>query len=41
MLGFKSGSQLISKYKIIAVPAMIGTWVISYQVWNRIVGFKP
>ena len=23
------------------MPALIGTWVVSYQVWNRIVGFRP
>ena len=41
MLGFRSGTQLISRYNFIAVPAIIGTWVVSYQVWNRIVGFTP
>ena len=30
MLGFRSGSQIISKYQLIAVPAIIGTWVVSY-----------
>lgn len=41
MMGLKSGSHLISQNKAIAVPALIGTWIVSYQVWNRIVGFTP
>ena len=34
MLGYQSGTQLIRKYQGFAVPALITTWALSYQVWN-------
>jgi hypothetical protein len=38
--GAPSGRQLIVRNKIFAIPAIIGTWCVSYTAWNRIVGWN-
>ena len=30
MVGLENGSQLVRRYRMLAVPAFIGTWVVSY-----------
>ena len=30
MLGLENGSQLIRRYGMLAVPAFVGTWVVTY-----------
>lgn len=40
-MGFQSGSHLIRANKLAAYPALAATWIVTYSVWHRLVGWTP
>ena len=41
MLGLQNGRQVMYGYRTLIVPAFVGTWIVTYQIWNRIGGWTP
>lgn len=39
MVGYRSGRALIMNQRMIVYPAMMGTWCVSYFVFNRLNGW--
>lgn len=40
-LGFASGRQMLSHHSTIAMPVVVGTWIVSYKFWQYVVGWTP
>ena len=39
-LGYKSGTALISGNRLITTPVILGTWCVSYFIFNRLNGWN-
>ena len=40
-LGLSYGRQVLYQHRMFVAPAFVGTWYVTYQIWNRIVGWTP